>query len=96
MCLVRQAPRWTYKAGLQVPAPAVVEETDDHRSGKVPDKDGQVGHLDVRHRQLHKLLRYGGAGRGRGGERQRDAQTDRRIRQTVKIGQRDRRTEIYS
>ena len=74
MCLARQAPRWTYKAGLQVPAPAVVEETDDDRPGKVPDQDGQVGDLDVRDRQLHKLLRYRGAGR-EGTERQTDRHT---------------------
>lgn len=48
----------TYKSGLQVPAPAVVEETHDDGSGKVPDQDGQVGDLNVRHGQLHKLLQH--------------------------------------
>ena len=46
----------TYKASLQVPAPAVVEEANDDGSGEVTDQDGQVGHLDVWHGQLHKLL----------------------------------------
>ena len=48
----------TYKASLQVPAPAVVEEANDDGSGEVTNQDGQVGHLDVRHGKLHKLLEW--------------------------------------
>lgn len=46
----------TYKSSLQVPAPAVVEETHNHGSHKVTNEDGQICHLDVRDGELHKLL----------------------------------------
>lgn len=46
----------THKSGLQVPTPAVVEEADDDSSQEVTNQDGQVGHLNVRHNQLHKFL----------------------------------------
>lgn len=49
----------SYKSSLQVPAPAVIEKTDNYSSGKVSNEDGQIGHLDVRHCQLYKLLEHG-------------------------------------
>lgn len=46
----------THKSGLQVPTPAVVEETDNDSSCKVTDQDGQICHLNVWHNQLHEFL----------------------------------------
>lgn len=46
----------TYKSSFQIPAPAVVEETNNDGSGKVTNQDGQVGDLNVWHCKLHKLL----------------------------------------
>lgn len=46
----------THKSSLQVPAPAVVQEANNDSSHKVTNQDGQIGHLNVRHNQLHKLL----------------------------------------
>lgn len=48
----------TYKTGFQVPAPAVVEEAHDDGSSKVSDQNGEVRDLNVRHGQLHELLRH--------------------------------------
>lgn len=46
----------THKSGLQVPAPAVVQEAHSDSSHKVTNQDGQISHLNVWHNQLHKFL----------------------------------------
>lgn len=39
----------THKSGLQVPAPAVIEEANNDSPQKVTNQNGQIGHLHVRH-----------------------------------------------
>lgn len=46
----------TYKSALQVPAPAVVEKTNEHSSQKITNKQCGVGCYGVRYDEPHKLL----------------------------------------
>lgn len=48
--------RSTHESGLQVPAPAVVEEANNDSSRKVTDQDSQKGYLHVWYDKFHKFL----------------------------------------